>query len=502
MTTAAAETIDGDPDERPGPGRPAAAVLERLRVVPTSLRTRILGSFLGVLALATALSVFVTHEVLLIRLDQRIDADLTQEAAELRRIASRNDPFTGKTFGRDVRRIFRTYLQRNVPSRNEALITFVEGRPYLRSAQVVPYRLDTDPTLVARWADIPQPDRGRVQTPAGRVEYLAVPLWVEGRTAGVFVAAVFAERAESDVDSVVHSVGAVGLSLLLLGSLLALRLADRLVQPVSTLTRTAKSISETDLDARIPVRGRDEVAELAVTFNEMLDRLEEAFSSQRRFADDAGHELKTPLTIVRGHLELLHLRPEARQQTIALVLDEVDRMARIVDDLLLLAKHERPDFLTLAPVDVTTLTREIFAKARALAPRRWVLEECGSGSIVADRQRLTQAMIQVAENAARYGDPAETIALGSLITGPQARFWVTNRGPGIAPAERALIFERFHRGEVTHSGEGAGLGLSIVKAIAEAHGGSVEVEAPDEGDTTFAIVVPVDGGGGAEERSS
>jgi signal transduction histidine kinase len=323
------------------------------------------------------------------------------------------------------------------------------------------------------------------------VEYLALPLRVEGETAGVFVATIFAERAEADVDSVVRAVGAVGVSLLLLGSLLAWRLADRLVQPVTALTRTARSISETDFDSRIPVRGRDEVAELAVTFNEMLDRLEHAFSSQRRFLDDAGHELKTPLTIVRGHLELLDLHPHQRPETIALVLDELDRMARIVDDLLLLAKHERPDFLALAPVDVTTLTYEVFAKAQALAPRRWVLEECGAGTVVADRHRLTQAMTQLAENAVRYADVHKTIGIGSRVTADHARFWVRDGGPGVPPGERGMIFERFHRGEL-RGAEGAGLGLAIVKAIAEAHGGQVTVETPSGGGTQFSLDLPLD----------
>jgi two-component system, OmpR family, sensor kinase len=127
---------------------------------------------------------------------------------------------------------------------------------------------------------------------------------------------------------------------LLLGSLLAWRLAGRVADPVTALTRTARAISETDLSRRIPVRGRDEVAQLAATFNEMLERLERAFGSQRRFLDDAGHELRTPLTIVRGHLELLEDDPVERRETVALVMDELDRMGRIVNDLLLLAKRE------------------------------------------------------------------------------------------------------------------------------------------------------------------
>jgi signal transduction histidine kinase len=278
---------------------------------------------------------------------------------------------------------------------------------------------------------------------------------------------------------------------LLLGSLLAWRLADRVVQPVTALTRTARSISETDLSGRIPARGRDEVAQLAMTFNDMLDRLEHAFAAQRRFADDASHELKTPLTIVRGHLELLDDDPVERRQTLALVTDELDRMGRIVEDLLLLARRDEPDFLSLDTVDVGTLTDALLAKVNALAPREWVLDVRGQGVIVADRQRLVQAVVQLAENAARYSAPADPIAIGSIVSGGEARFWIRDRGPGIPEHERTSIFERFRRGTETGRSSGAGLGLAIVKTIAEAHNGRVELETSSSG-SVFSIVVPVD----------
>jgi signal transduction histidine kinase len=467
----------------------------RLRVVPASLRTRILVWLVGVLALATVASVLVTYEVLLVRLDHRIDAELTQEAEELKKLAVGKDPDTGEPFGTDARRIFEVYFQRNVPSRNEALITFLDGRPFWRSRQVVPYDLDGDPALVARWSTISTTDRGEVRTPAGRVEYLAVPLRGEDRTLGVFVAAIFAERAQTDANAAARAVGGVGIALLLLGTLLAWRLADRVIRPVSELTDTARTISETDLSARIPARGRDQVAQLAVTFNDMLDRLERAFGAQRRFVDDAGHELRTPLTIVRGHLELLDDDPRDREASLALVVDELDRMGRIVEDLLLLAKHDQPDFLKPSHVDVTKLTEEIHGKVVALAPRVWLLESIGSGSIVADRQRLTQALMQLAENAVRYGDESEPIAIGSRVEDGEARFWVRDFGPGIAPEEQRSIFERFRRGSGTRRSDGAGLGLAIVKAIAEAHDGRVELRsAPGQG-ACFEIVLPLPASG-------
>jgi signal transduction histidine kinase len=246
------------------------------------------------------------------------------------------------------------------------------------------------------------------------------------------------------------------------------------------------------LHRRIPERGRDEVAQLASTFNEMVDRLERAFASQRQFIDDAGHELRTPITIVRGHLELIEDDPQAREETLALVMDELERMSRIVDDLLLLSKHEQPDFLDLATVEVGGLTDELHGKVAALAPLPWQLESRGRGVIVADRQRLTQAFVQLAQNAVQYGAPGEPIGIGSTVANGEAAFWVRDGGTGIPSAVQDAIFERFRRGAFGRRSEGAGLGLAIVKAIAEAHHGRVELDSRPGAGTTFRIVVPVD----------
>ena len=462
------------------------------RLVAAGLRPRILAWFIGVLTLTTLASLVVTAAVLDIRVDQRVDAELVQEAAELRRLARGNDPLTGRRFGPRVRRIFEVYLDRNVPSKNEALITFVDGEPFLRSRAVLPYRLDRDPDLVARWGRLTRPDRGNVETPAGRVEYLAVPLQTGEGSAGVFVAAIFRDRADDDVHGAVLAAGVVGIAALLLGSLLAWRLADRVVKPVAELTRTARAISETDLSGRIPQRGHDEVAQLAATFNDMVDRLERAFAFQRRFIDDAGHELRTPITIIRGHLELIEADPSAREETLALVMDELERMSRIVEDLLLLSKREQPDFLALATVDVGTLTDELHGKVAALASVPWKVESRGRGVIVADRQRLTQAVIQLAQNAVQYGAPGEPIGIGSYVSNGEAAFWIRDSGPGVPHAMQKSIFERFGRGPVGRRSEGAGLGLAIVKAIAEAHHGRVELDSSPGAGATFRIVVPVD----------
>jgi signal transduction histidine kinase len=277
----------------------------------------------------------------------------------------------------------------------------------------------------------------------------------------------------------------------LFASLAAWIAAGRVLRPVRLLTAAAREIDDRTWSERIPVEGDDEVAELARTFNDMLDRLEEAFSTQRRFIDDAGHELRTPITIIRGHLELLGDDAAERRETTALVMDELDRMARIVDDLLVLAKAEQPDFIDRHPLDVAELTEELAAKASALGDRGWRLESLARVVVDADRQRLTQAVMNLARNAAEHTPAGTPVHLGSRADPGEVRLWVRDEGPGIAEADQAWIFERFARGGAgRRRTEGAGLGLAIVRAIAEAHGGRVELESAPGNGSTFAIVLP------------
>jgi signal transduction histidine kinase len=451
---------------------------------------RILGGYIGLLALATLASVVIARQIVLDRLEERIGEELVQETQELRRLADGVDPATGSAFGPNVRRIFRVFLQRNIPARHEAFLTFVGGEPFLRSSPVLDrsYRIDRDATLAGQWARVRSSQRGSTETPAGRLEYLAVPLQAAGGPAGVFVVAQLREPEERELQSAILAIAGVGLVVLLIGSIMAWRLAGGVLRPVRAVTETARSLSESDLSRRIPVEGTDEVGRLAATFNEMLDRLEHAFATQRRFLDDAGHELRTPITIVRGHLELLDEDPEQRRETLALVLDELDRMSRMVNELLELAKAEEPDFLAPELVDLATLTYELHAKASAL-PGTWLLEQSGEGELIADRQRLTQALMQLAENAIRHAGAEQPIAIGSSLTGGEARIWVRDRGPGIDPSEQQRLFDRFSRGSGGDR-DGAGLGLAIVKAIADGHGGRVELRSRPGAGSTFTIVLP------------
>jgi signal transduction histidine kinase len=288
----------------------------------------------------------------------------------------------------------------------------------------------------------------------------------------------------------VRIVALVAVVALVLAGLASWLVAGRVLEPVRLVRQTAEQISESDLRRRIPVTGHDDVARLASTFNRMLDRLERAFATQRQFVDDAGHELRTPITVVRGHLELLDDDPADRQRALDLVMDELDRMNRIVDDLLLLAKAERPDFLRLGDVVVPELIVDVVAKARALGPRRWAIDEMADVVVLADEQRLTQALMQLAANAVQHTVAEDRIGVGSRVEHGRLLLWVSDHGTGVGAADHERIFERFQRAAGSKR-EGAGLGLAIVRSIAHAHGGEVRLESDTGRGATFTLDLPL-----------
>jgi signal transduction histidine kinase len=456
------------------------------------VRTRILISYIVLMIFSTLLSVLAIYEVLLVRLEQQVEKFLIKEVKEFRRLTEGRNPSTAQPFGDDVAAIFDVFLSRNIPHEDAFLITLLNGKFYKSSPQVLPVTLQPNSALIKHWQKLKQPKQGKELTSTHTIYYLAEPV-LKGKTQGVFVVAYSDSSAHQQVNQAVIVIIEVTIAVLAIASVLAWIVAGRLLAPLRLLIETARSITESDLSQRIPVQGVDQIAELTITFNEMLDRLQTAFASQRNFINDASHELRTPITIIQGHLELLGDDPQERRETVELVTDELDRMSRFVDDLLLLAKTEQPNFLNLQTVDISLLTEELYTKATALAERDWRLEHKGVGRIVADRHRLTQAIMNLAQNATQHTSDGDVIALGSVVTKGNARIWVRDTGVGIPPADQERIFERFARGSSSpRRSEGAGLGLSIVSAIATAHGGRVELKSKPGKGSTFTIVIPLD----------
>jgi two-component system OmpR family sensor kinase len=341
-------------------------------------------------------------------------------------------------------------------------------------------------------------ERGELETEAGTVRYAAVPLRRDDRTLGTFVDIFFVDPERAELNDVARIEAAVGVVVLALATLAAFFAAGRVLAPLRELRDAARAVSGTNLKRRIHVEGSDDIAELGRTFNRMLDRLEVAFSSQRDFIRDISHELRTPVAVIRGHIELMEEGrfedENERRAALALIGGELDRLSRFVNDLLVLARSERPDFLHLETIAVDALCRELVEHARAVAPRPWRLEAGSRRTIVADRQRLIQAMMNLARNAAQHTSENDEIELGGSVSGRTAMLWVRDAGEGISREDQPHIFERFKRGGADgRRYEGSGLGLAIVKTIAEAHGGRVTVESRPGAGAAFTILLPVDG---------
>ena len=373
------------------------------------------------------------------------------------------------------------------------MIALVNGQPYARNDQDPPLRLDEQPEVVARLAASSHPELATIQTARGAVRYGTVPVRVAGSPdTGVFVIAVFRDLERAEINSATWTSAAVAFGTLALAAIAALWMAGRVLRPIRLVRLTAQQISATDLSRRIPVKGNDDVAELARTFNSMLDRLETTFEAQRQFLHDASHELRTPITIVQGHLELAESDPSTRAESLAIVMDELDRMRRIVEDLLMLARSDSPNFLRLSAVDLEPYIDEVLDKASSLAPRKWYLDHRAEGVAMLDRQRITQALLQLALNATQHTNTDQEIHLGTEISGDQLHLWVRDTGSGVPPADRERVFDRFARGDRTDGDSfGTGLGLAIVRAIAQSHGGRVALAETSSGGAEFRLELPL-----------
>ena len=454
-----------------------------------SARGRILGWTVLLLAAALAATVAATHVLLVRQMNAQVSAELSHEIAEFRALAAhRGPPAPGRPGS--VVALLRARTSRAVLENDVALIGLADGKVAATSANSAAATFGASPALLARWAAVTHTATGTAQLAAGQARYTAIPVRIAGgHTRGVFVAAVLTSQDIATINRVTRLQLEAGAVALLLGCMLAWLAAGRVLRPVRETTDLARRITDTDLSERIPSRGRSEVSELAVTFNRMLDRLEKAPTLQRRFLADAGHELRTPITIIQGNLDTIEAHGPDDAETLAIVADELTRMTRLVDELLLLASSERPGFLHPGPADLESLTRSLAAKARALGSRPWALAGTARGLAVLDEQRITQAVMQLAANAAAHTPAGTAVELGSAISGEFVEFTVADHGPGIPVAQRQRIFDRFARLDPRRT-DGTGLGLSIVAAIASAHGGSISVADRAGGGSSFCLSVP------------
>ena len=456
-----------------------------------NIRARLLIWYFLLAVCTTGVAVWVTRHIYCNRIDEQAEVSLAEEIERFQRAAA---PLSQvRTSEREVAELFDQFLENYVPVEDELVFTFVEGEFYRGSGSYGEFT-HSHPDLIAQWAGAKEQTIDRLIGPDQRLLYIAEPLITGNGVQGVFVVLQDKTIAYQSGTEAISLVLKVSIAVLGVFFIVAWTTAGRILMPLRLMNQTARKITDSDMTQRIPTRGADEITEVATTFNEMLDRLQFSFDSQKEFLKDVSHELRTPITVVQGQLELLSYRPDKQPETIALMMNELEQMNRMVNDLLLLTKAECPNFLILKPEDLDWLTEELYFKARTLkSDRDWRLEAKGLYPANIDRQRFSQAVMNLVQNAIRHTQPGDTIALGSVVTDDCLRFWVRDTGEGIAKTDQQRIFERFARATNNNRQfEGAGLGLSIVSAIVQAHNGKVELTSELGKGSTFTLVIPLE----------
>ncbi|MEX0787191.1 MAG: ATP-binding protein [Anaerolineales bacterium] len=339
---------------------------------------------------------------------------------------------------------------------------------------------------------------------------LTVPIVIEGgEIAGHLQLATSLEVVDAAEELLLAMLGAGGVGALLLAAAIGWGTAWAALRPLESVTRSASTISRTDdLARRIPRSGPpgDEVGRLVDAFNQTLQRLEDLFETQRRFLADVSHELRTPLTAIRANVDLLRRLGGVDAEALDSVAGEVDRMTRLVRDLLLLAQAESGHLpLGREPVELDTLLLEVYQQAKVLAQERVEVRLGGEDRVTVpgDRDRLKQVLLNLVANALDHTPEAGTVTLSLAGVGEFARITVSDTGPGIPREELPRIFERFYRIDQSRkrkAGGGAGLGLSIAYWIVRNHQGRIEVASEAGRGATFSVWLPQNRGNGLGAR--
>jgi two-component system OmpR family sensor kinase len=285
------------------------------------------------------------------------------------------------------------------------------------------------------------------------------------------------EDAQAEVERTLVIAGGLALAAALLAGYL---LAARTAAPLRRMAATAAAVNAGDLTPRIAAEASAvvEVRTLAEAFDHMLDRLDNAFSRQRQFVSDASHELRTPLTAIRGQLEVLARgeRPAAEEvrRVEGVVMIEMARIERLVDDLLTLARLDEAAPLQRREIPLAPYLQRLAEDE----PLGVTVGELAAGKLRADPDRLTQVIRNLLANAHRHAGPRGRVAISTAARGARLTIRVDDDGPGIAPADRERVFDRFHRSEAARDrgSGGSGLGLAIARSIVKLHGGRIWVE--------------------------
>jgi two-component system, OmpR family, sensor kinase len=480
------------------PDMPAPRRFERLRAPFSSLRFRVPATAMFVFAISLAVASVLAYELLLEDGRRDIDIVIAREQQRFEQsiasllIEEQADEPTATPRDALVTAV-RRYLELN-PSTDSywTIVTFDDGRRLAAS--------NGPPELEPLFADRSLPS-GRMNvretidtgTDAGEIQTSTVPILLQEQEVATLQIAAPLSPVRAEAREAAYLVAAAaGVSLVLGGILLAASLW-RSLAPLGALARAARSTELRSLDARVPEpEGYDEVGLLAREFNTMLDRLDHASTQQREFMASVGHELRTPITIARGHLELLQGLggddPDAVEETAAILQDELHRMGRLVEDLMAIARAEMEDFVRPRALDLVGWFEELELKLSGLPGGRATSIAPPPPLIVqGDPDRLAQAVLNLVNNAHLHTPPGTRVRLRAEAGSDHVAVIVEDEGPGIPEAIREEMFAPFVRaGDAPSS---TGLGLSVVRAVIDAHGGDIRVASSQRG-TSIRLELP------------
>ena len=458
-----------------------------------SIRTRLTLWYSGLLLVILAAIGALSYSWLRRTVHQDLDASLLTVARAIRDTGAPDRP------EREVEALLREMLGPELYDKFFRLLD-PEGRPHTSGS---PPRGDALPLSAAARARAARGESTLETVPGPGAEPLRVftmPIVRNGRVVDIVQVGTSVRRAEAVLDRYLQTLLVLiplGVGLAALGGAVIARAALR---PVDEMTRTARRITAEDLSRRVERPGTgDEMERLALTLNGMLARLEAAFTQTRRFAADAAHELRTPLAALRGGIEVAlraERTPEEYRRVLASSLEEVERLIRLAEDLLLLSRSSAGPDVTRAPVDLEPLLLDVFDVGARLGQGAGVsvrTDAMASATVRGDATALRRALLNLIENAIKYTPPGGKVELGLTTGDGLAVITVSDTGIGLDPADADRIFEPFVRLDAARARDtgGAGLGLAIARSIAVAHGGTLTVESRPGAGSRFVLRLPL-----------